>query len=124
MFKGAFHVVLIGSTVAGGLVCETLLELSSAFATVPFIVRVVTVECNGNCADNSLGQLCAQAGSGLVPIAVDCKDVADHPPGFVCAAPGLNTNNRCFVQPLSPNARLSEFCSDTSGWDAQVYCAQ
>ena len=86
-------------------------------------VRVVAVECNGECSDNTLGQLCAPAGSGRTPIAVDCRDVDDDNPGVTCAA-GVPSDNRCSQRFLSPSDPLSEYCADTSGWDAQVYCAQ
>ena len=90
---------------------------------VPFNVRVVSVECNGECGDNTLGQLCALSGINRVPIAVDCKDVDDDNPGVTCAA-GVASDNRCLQRAVSSSDPLSSYCDDTSGWDAQVYCAQ
>jgi hypothetical protein len=89
---------------------------------VPRFVRAVSVECNGECTDNTLGQLCNLAGTGLTPIAVDCRDVDDDNPGVTCAA-GVASDNRCLPRTVSSSDPLSEYCDDSSGWDAQVYCA-
>jgi hypothetical protein len=120
MFKGAFHRVLLASTAAGGLVCGTLLGLSSASAGVQFSVRAVAVDCMGPCSGNTLGQICAQVGSGFVPIAVDCRDVFDRNSDFRTCAGG----DRCSIFGVKPADPLSEYCDDTYGWDAHVYCAQ
>jgi hypothetical protein len=110
---------------------ENVNELEAALETVdaapapsfdvPRVVRVVSVECNGECSDNNLGQLCSLAGTGLTPIAVDCKDVDDDP-GVTCAA-GVDSDNECLARTVVSSDSLSSYCDDSSGWDAQVYCA-
>jgi hypothetical protein len=86
---------------------------------IPRVIKAVSVECNGNCNDNTLGQICSVAGAGLIPLAVDCTDVDDDGTGVACPGSG---NNRCSALTVSSGQPLSSFCRDTSGWDATVYC--
>jgi hypothetical protein len=85
---------------------------------VPFAVRRVAVECNGNCGDITLGQAC---GAGWTPFAVDCQNVQEQSSSFACGSPA---NNRCRITSLSTNNLLSSYCDNIDGWDANVYCAQ
>ncbi len=83
---------------------------------VPFVVRQVAVECNGNCASITLQNAC---GLNFTPIAVDCVSVRDWN-GTSCGG----ANGRCASFPIVPTDFLSWYCDDTNGWDANVYCAQ
>jgi hypothetical protein len=87
---------------------------------IPFFVRRVAVECNGECGDSTLGQIC---GSGWRPIAVDCGNVENWPGSdpFVFACGG---DNRCRLTSVLSSHALSLYCDDGGGWDANVYCAQ
>jgi hypothetical protein len=100
---------------------ESALEELENPKALPSSIRAVSVECNGNCCDNTLGQLCALAGTGRTPIAVDCKDVDDDDPIDIQC--GGNGNNRCSVRTFSTSEPLCNYCSDSSGWDATVFCA-
>ena len=84
---------------------------------VPFNVTQVAVECNGNCASITLQNAC---GLSRTPIAVDCVSVRDWNPGTSCGG----ANGRCASFTVVPTDFLSWYCDDTSGWDANVYCAQ
>ena len=83
---------------------------------VPFNVRQVAVECNGNCSTITLQNAC---GLTRTPIAVDCVSVRDWN-GSSCGS----ANGRCASFPIVPTDILSWYCDDTGGWDANVYCAQ
>ena len=84
---------------------------------VPFNVRQVAVECNGNCGTITLQNAC---GIGFTPIAVDCVSVRDWNPGTSCGS----ASGRCASFAVVPTDILSFYCDDTDGWDANVYCAQ
>jgi hypothetical protein len=84
---------------------------------VPFNVRQVAVECNGNCGTITLQNAC---GLGFTPIAVDCGSVRDWNPGTSCGS----GNGRCASFSVVPTDVVSFYCDDTGGWDANVYCAQ
>jgi hypothetical protein len=84
---------------------------------VPFVVRQVAVECFGECTDSTLATIC---GSGWTPIAVDCQDVQEWT-GGPC---GDVSDNRCARFTVLTTDRLSDYCDDINGWDANVYCAQ
>lgn len=84
-------------------------------ALVPFVVRQVAVECNGSCSDSSLATLCQ---TGWRPIAVDCNNAQEWS-GTNCGG-----NNVCARFPVLTTDTLGDYCDDTSGWDANVYCAQ
>lgn len=91
-------------------------KLAPTPLAVPFVVRQVAVECNGNCNDSTLGQIC---GAGWTPIAVDCQNVQEQAVAFNCGG-----NNSCSPRFLvRPGDRLSFYCDDINGWDANVYCA-
>lgn len=83
---------------------------------VPFNVRQVAIECNGNCSTITLQNAC---GLTRTPIAVDCVSVRDWN-GNSCGS----ANGRCASFPIVPTDILSWYCDDTGGWDANVYCAQ
>jgi hypothetical protein len=96
---------------------EELLTQEVGPLAVPFFVVRVAVECNGNCGDITLGQAC---GTGFTPIAVDCQNVQEQA-GVLCGSPA---NNRCSHRTVSSSDFLDRYCDDSSGWDANVYCAQ
>ena len=100
---------------------ELALEELANPQALPGSVRVVSVECNGECSDNTLGQVCSRAGAGFTPVAVDCANVDDDGAGIRC---GGASDNRCSVLTVSPTNSLALYCDDTSGWDANVYCAK
>jgi hypothetical protein len=86
---------------------------------LPFEVARVAVECNGNCDDSTLGQLCDFLGSGWTPIAVDCGNVANWSDTWGCGG-----DNRCRGRSVLPSHLLSLYGNDGGGWDANVYCAK
>lgn len=95
-------------------------ERAKAFVSprvVPFNVRQVAVECNGDCGTITLQNAC---GLGFTPIAVDCGSVRDWNPGTSCGS----GSGRCASFSVVPTDVLSFYCDDTGGWDANVYCAQ
>src|SRR5919109_1590847 len=49
-------------------------ELLQQQQVLPFVVQQVAVECNGNCNDSRLRDLCDE---GWTPIAVDCQNVQE-----------------------------------------------
>ncbi|REJ74060.1 MAG: hypothetical protein DWQ36_09260 [Acidobacteria bacterium] len=79
-------------------------------------IRVVSVECNGTCAESTLGQIC---GGGYSAIAVDCDQIDDDSSSTTFGCGGDNVCSQHFVD---DNDALSAFCWDEPGWDAQVYC--
>jgi hypothetical protein len=81
-------------------------------------IWVVSVECNGECSDSTLAQICARIGSGFLPFAVDCGNV-DNDSGSACGG-----DNRCLARPISTTDPLGDYCDDGGGWDAQVYCVR
>jgi hypothetical protein len=109
---------------AAQMALDAALDDEPAILQVPFSVSAVTVECNGECTDNTLNQLCSLVdplNPNFTPIAVDCANVQDFGRGVACTGPG---DNRCIASPLSPSHLLAEYCDDTDGWDATVYCAR
>jgi hypothetical protein len=87
---------------------------------------VVSVECNGNCNDSTLGQLCRDlAGRTFRPFAVDCQNVEEQDRRNQTVVP-CGGNNQCsFPQRnVEPQHALSTYCQDIDGWDANVYCEQ
>jgi hypothetical protein len=100
---------------------ELLTEAAQEVApeAVPFVVRRVAVECNGDCCRVRLDEACAVAGSGFRAIAIDCQNVQEQG-GVSCGAPPA----RCSVRTVSSADRVCNYCDDIGGWDANVYCAQ
>lgn len=89
---------------------------------LPSSTLAVSVECNGGCDDNTLGQICSLAGAGRIPIGIACNDVADRNSSDI-ACPGSG-DNRCSIASFSSGTRrLNTYCQDSSGWDAVVLCA-
>ena len=83
-------------------------------------IWIVSVECNSECTDANLGQVCDFIGSGYVggkPIAVACRDVKDH-----SGSSGCGGDNECIAGTLSRGWNLGDLCEDTSGWDVVVTC--
>jgi len=99
----------------------TSTEGTNASATprvVPFRVRQVAVECNGPCVNINLGQAC---GRGWTPIAVDCEVVTEQfPDAVACGSPPT----LCARFGVTGADLVSDFCQDTAGFDANVYCAR
>ena len=79
-------------------------------------IVAVKVECNGNCGDSNLGQICDGASPGWEPVFVSCKDVKDAS-GYSCGG-----DNKCTNIAMVRGNSLGLFCDDTGGWDAIVYC--
>lgn len=101
-------------------VCLGVSGAVPALAQVPFSVTGVSVECNGECTDLTLGDVCGFLGTGFTPISIDCSDVDDDGRTTLCR-PG---DNFCSRATVNNNAVLSAFCRDTDGWDASVFCAR
>lgn len=76
-------------------------------------IRIVYVECNGDCGDLTLSQAC---GSGYEPLFVDCADVQDYQ-GDNCG-----TNNKCLRTTVTGSSSVFNYCDDVSGNDANVFC--
>jgi hypothetical protein len=88
-------------------------------------IASVTVECNGGCADITLGEACDHAannqGGSWRPLFVDCNDVDDFTLG---PCPDGSGNNDCVLWLVDPTLGLNRLCDDKSGGDAHVYCIQ
>jgi hypothetical protein len=97
-------------------------ELEQLDLALPFTVQQVSVECNGNCNDSDLRDVCDE---GWTPIAVDCQNVQE-PPQVISNPPIISCggNNLCTRFPVLGVDDLHFYCDDISGWDANVYCAQ
>ena len=107
--------LLAGSLLAGSLFVGTAIQAQDLSRIV-----AVSVECSGGCDDNTLGEICSHAGAGFIPIAVDCRDVQDDTATEeVC---GGASDNQCSERTLLSSDALTEYCVDTQGWDAHVYC--
>jgi hypothetical protein len=91
----------------------------------PGTVWVISVECNGECSDNTLGELCSRLiGTNFIPFAVDCQNVDNDVPPDVNVQCGGAGDNRCLARTVRSSDPLDWYCDDISGWDAQVYCIQ
>lgn len=93
-------------------------------------IMAVSVECGGECQDSKLGQLCREYfDDTFIPVAIDCSTVRNrtNPLERRCIRQGVGTNNYCFTEtlaPLDPQKTIYDFCEDTDGRDAQIYCEQ
>lgn len=111
---------IFSSDIAPNTIGETDLAAGSVGADELDPIDVVSVECNGECSDSTLAQVCAVAGSNRRAIAVDCDSVDSDTAGQVpCGG-----DNQCFANNVFQSAPLSNFCNDGTGFDAQVYCLQ
>jgi hypothetical protein len=111
--------MILGLLLAGSPFVGTALQAQDT-QDLPSSITAVSVECNGGCNDNTLGDICSLAGTGHIPIGVACNDVADRTTSIACPGSG---NNRCNVTSFSPNVQLNRFCQDSGGWDVVVFCA-
>lgn len=100
-----------------------LVGASAILTAAPALAeRAVKVECLGDCAKVSLGQICGKdtAGKDIPPVAVACDDAAD---------PGAGTPSGCGNgATCTPNSSLklthllSAYCKDGPDYDAIVTC--
>jgi len=72
------------------------------------------VECNGECTDSNLWDIC---GTGRQPYAVTCHDINEQGSGVSCGG-----DNECHGYWFGGQFSLGSFCEDVSGWDAIVFC--
>jgi len=79
-------------------------------------VFAVRVECNGECSDSTLGQICDGLLAGWEPIAVSCDSTQDAS-GYNCGG-----DNQCSNYAVTRAMRLGDYCIDTGGGDAIVFC--
>ena len=89
-----------------------------------YAIHAVWVDCMGECTDSNLGDLCSHIGSqgnSAQPIAVVCNNVQEwgSPPN--CPGGG---DNKCVSNTYGAGTNLGEFCDDTSGFDAIIFCLQ
>jgi hypothetical protein len=105
-----------GTDLVNNTVTETDLAAGAVGADELDQVVVVSVECNGECTDITLGQVCGFAGADKRPVFVDCRNV-DNDSGSSCGG-----DNTCSSFTLDGADSLGSLCSDGSGWDANVYC--
>jgi hypothetical protein len=85
---------------------------------LPFTVQQVAVECDNRCDLITLGQACSP---GFTPIAVDCQAVANQGSRIERCGTGPGS---CARFPVLPSDRISDYCNDVGGFDANVYCAR
>jgi len=78
-------------------------------------IRVVKVECNGECWDSTLWDVC---GSDFQPIAVSCDGTAE----WGGASYSCGGDNECKYIYLGWGVSLDSLCDDGNGWDAIVTC--
>jgi hypothetical protein len=105
-----------GTDLLNNTVTETDLAAGAVGADELDQVVVVSVECNGECTDITLGQVCGFAGVDKRPVFVDCGNV-DNDSGSSCGG-----DNTCSSFTLDAADSLGSLCTDGSGWDANVYC--
>lgn len=79
-------------------------------------IVAVRVECNGECTDSTLGQICDGVLAGWEPLAVSC-DATQDASWYNCGGDNL-CNNYAFTRSM----RLGDYCADTGGGDAVVFC--
>lgn len=108
------------SEIASGAVGSSEIATSAVRGAELPTLRIVSVECEGECSDNTLSELCNFNTSGFEPLAVDCQNV-DSDAGFDSACGG-GGDNRCSSNTVFGSSPLSNYCDDSSGWDANVYC--
>ncbi len=101
--------------IASSAVGASELAAASVGAAELKSLRVVAVECNGECADSTLSQIC---GSGYSVIAVDC-DIVEPDDSTAVACGG---DNVCERVSFGDFTELAEMCTDGTGFDANVYC--
>lgn len=105
----------IGSLVA---MVGSFLALAAAPA---FAEGSVKVECQGNCATITLGQVCDKFGAGTNPVSISCDDTA---------TPGSGTNTACGTGAgrctsfgsIVRGDLVSAYCTDGGGNDVVVTC--
>lgn len=93
-----------------------MLGTSTAFAE-----GFVKVECNGNCSNITLGQVCDKYRASSVPVAISCDDTA---------TPGNGSSSACGTglgrcTPWGTAFRsdpVSAYCADGTGNDVVVTC--
>jgi hypothetical protein len=87
---------------------------------LPTDVDAVLVECNSECGDNTIGELCEGVTDNPVAVAVSCQNVQDGVGSTVqCGGGG---DNRCDNIAFNNDTPLDQLCDDSTGWDAIVYC--
>jgi hypothetical protein len=78
----------------------------------------LAVECNGECTDSTLGQICDVAGAGWIPVSANSTNAFVTTPPTPCRG-----DNRCsFFGFLSRDLSLNQVCIDGSARDCRVYC--
>jgi hypothetical protein len=93
--------------------------LLATAATPAFAARgAVKVECQGNCGNVTLGEICDRYSVNSLPVQVSCDDAAKSGGQAFCG-PGTAT---CFSNSYGRTKLLSSFCIDGSGTDALVTC--
>jgi hypothetical protein len=79
------------------------------------------VECQGNCNQVNLTQVCQAQNffpPGTTPVTVSCDDTVKLITGDLCGSNGA----RCHRTTLNGNLLLAAFCEDRTGGDATVTC--
>jgi hypothetical protein len=104
------------SEIATGAVGTAEIENGSLRGEDLGTIRVVMVECNGECTDSTLGQICALA-PGSRPIGVTCDEVDPFSPGGTCGG-----DNQCLTLEVTASSVLEDYCADVGGVDALVFC--
>jgi hypothetical protein len=114
------NLLVIGLTLIGNLVLGAVVQAQVRD------VGGVEVECDGECRDSNLGQICQdRVGRTYRPFAVSCQNVRERPrqergpQSFLCGG-----DNKCFQVDVNPTDRLDDYCDDINGWDAIVYCEE
>ena len=77
-------------------------------------IYTIKVECDGECSDSTLGDLCYGDDR---PIAISCDGTSSYGSTFNCGG-----DNTCAKIYMTDSQLLSHFCDDGSGWDALVAC--
>jgi hypothetical protein len=113
---------VIGSQhIAAGAVRSAGVVNGAVGASELATIRAVGVECNGDCSDSDLGQVCDKAGAGWQPLAASSPhDV----PNFTTSACGSGDNQCSALRDVNRSTLLSTVCVDGGGWDCLVLCMQ
>jgi hypothetical protein len=94
-------------------------SLLAITATSALAEGFVKVECNGNCSNVNLGQICDKYALNSVPVAVGCDDTAWPGSGGSSACGGSTCTPWGAVFRSDP---LGAYCADGAFNDAVVTC--
>lgn len=80
------------------------------------------VECNGECTDVTLGQVCDTAGTNWRPFAISTPQYLTYSASQRVDCGG---DNDCYLnKPVDRDDPVSDYCQDDGNWDCMVMCIE